>query len=79
MLCFDASLMDDAFYAQGSDEALIVVNSARPAEAQANARRIVSNDVQSPSSQCPSPSMWPTVPVCVSMKPHRSVTSLLPT
>ncbi|MCB1364111.1 MAG: 2-oxoacid:acceptor oxidoreductase family protein [Rhodobacteraceae bacterium] len=33
MLCFDASLMDDAFYAQGSDEALIVVNSARPAEA----------------------------------------------
>ncbi len=31
MLCFDDSLLDKGFLAQGGDEALIVVNSPRPA------------------------------------------------
>lgn len=33
LLCFDDSLLDDAFLARGGDDALILVNSARPASA----------------------------------------------
>lgn len=33
MLCFDDSLLDEEFLARGGDDALILVNSARPASA----------------------------------------------
>ena len=32
MLCFDDSLLDEAFFAQGAHDALIVVNSPKPAD-----------------------------------------------
>ncbi len=33
MLCFDDSLLNESFLAQGADDALIVVNSAQPSDA----------------------------------------------
>ncbi|MCP5088714.1 MAG: 2-oxoacid:acceptor oxidoreductase [Rhodobacteraceae bacterium] len=33
LLCFDDSLLDETFLRQGKDDALVVVNSARPSEA----------------------------------------------
>lgn len=46
MLCFDDSLLNETFLAQGGDDALIVVNSARPSAAlpQLGNRRIIAID-----------------------------------
>ena len=46
LLCFDDSLLDAAFLAQAADDALIVVNSAKPVEALniAGDRRVVAVD-----------------------------------
>lgn len=46
LLCFDDSLLDDAFLSQAADDAVVVVNSAKPSEAftLAGNRRIVALD-----------------------------------
>ncbi len=46
MLCFDDSLLNEGFLSQGADDALVVVNSARPASdlASLGNRRIITVD-----------------------------------
>lgn len=48
LLCFDDSLLDDSFLARGADDAVVLVNSARPASAfPARARqRVVAVDAR---------------------------------
>ncbi|WP_372886248.1 2-oxoacid:acceptor oxidoreductase family protein [Shimia sp.] len=46
LMCFDDSLLDEAFLRLGAEDALVVVNSARPAEAlpQLGLRRVIPID-----------------------------------